>query len=437
MNVYSDIKTFSGKQNKPFGGVERMIAMRYLRAKKNQGGVGLIAAISFTCIMLAIAAMIIIMSIMNGFRSDMIRLTVGSEGHMYVASSSPKPTPESVKQLEDRLAAVDGVDEAFQFTQNYTGVQANGQFALAQVIGISPENLRNYELIADSIEFGGLEFFGQGRGAENQVAIGAVLASSLGLRIGDRLKIYSARTRNTITGPVPVIKDYTIGAIFKVGLYVTDQTYIYMSFDQATKLFAGGEVTGEIQLRLEDPDALDRMRGLVSEASQEPVFLQTWKDRNATTATALRTEQIAMRFIFMIVVIIAAFPVLASMIMLVKNKSKDIAILRTIGATRGGILRVFFMCGAMVGILGTFAGLVLGILFCLNIGGVQWIIETVTGTELFPADVYGISGGIPAKIIWTEVFGVAFWGFLISAAATFFPAYNASKVDPVDALRYE
>ena len=210
-----------------------------------------------------------------------------------------------------------------------------------------------------------------------------------------------------------------------------------MSFDQATKLFAGGEVTGEIQLRLEDPDALDRMRGLVSEASQEPVFLQTWKDRNATTATALRTEQIAMRFIFMIVVIIAAFPVLASMIMLVKNKSKDIAILRTIGATRGGILRVFFMCGAMVGILGTFAGLVLGILFCLNIGGVQWIIETVTGTELFPADVYGISGGIPAKIIWTEVFGVAFWGFLISAAATFFPAYNASKVDPVDALRYE
>ena len=434
MNNKSDIFV---SQNKPFGGVERLIAMRYLRAKKNQGGVGLIAAISFTCIMLAIAAMIIIMSIMNGFRSDMIRLTVGSEGHMYVTSSSPKPTPESVQQLERRLASVEGVDEAFQFTQNYTGVQANGQFALAQVIGISPENLQNYELIAESVQQGSLNQFGQGPGSENQIAVGAVLANGLGLSVGDRLLVFSPRTRQTITGPVPVKKVYTVGAIFQVGLYITDQTYIYMSFDQATQLFEGGQVSGEIQLRLENPDALDEMSGLVSKASQEPVFLSTWKDRNATTATALRTEQIAMRFIFMVVVIIAAFPVLASMIMLVKNKSKDIAILRTIGATRNGILRIFFMCGAMVGILGTFAGLVLGILFCLNIGGIQWIIETVTGTELFPADVYGISGGIPAKIVWSEVFGVAFWGFLISAAATFFPALNASKVDPVDALRYE
>ena len=434
MNNKSDILV---SQNKPFGGVERLIAMRYLRAKKNQGGVGLIAAISFTCIMLAIAAMIIIMSIMNGFRSDMIRLTVGSEGHMYVASSSPKPTPESVQQLERRLASVEGVDEAFQFTQNYTGVQANGQFALAQVIGISPENLQNYELIAESVQQGSLNQFGQGPGSENQIAVGAVLANGLGLSVGDRLLVFSPRTRQTITGPVPVKKVYTVGAIFQVGLYITDQTYIYMSFDQATQLFEGGQVSGEIQLRLENPDALDEMSGLVSKASQQPVFLSTWKDRNATTATALRTEQIAMRFIFMVVVIIAAFPVLASMIMLVKNKSKDIAILRTIGATRKGILRIFFMCGAMVGILGTFAGLVLGILFCLNIGGIQWIIETVTGTELFPADVYGISGGIPAKIVWSEVFGVAFWGFLISAAATFFPALNASKVDPVDALRYE
>ena len=434
MNNKSDILV---SQNKPFGGVERLIAMRYLRAKKNQGGVGLIAAISLTCIMLAIAAMIIIMSIMNGFRSDMIRLTVGSEGHMYVASSSPKPTPESVQQLERRLASVEGVDEAFQFTQNYTGVQANGQFALAQVIGISPENLQNYELIAESVQQGSLNQFGQGPGSENQIAVGAVLANGLGLSVGDRLLVFSPRTRQTITGPVPVKKVYTVGAIFQVGLYITDQTYIYMSFDQATQLFEGGQVSGEIQLRLENPDALDEMSGLVSKASQEPVFLSTWKDRNATTATALRTEQIAMRFIFMVVVIIAAFPVLASMIMLVKNKSKDIAILRTIGATRNGILRIFFMCGAMVGILGTFAGLVLGILFCLNIGGIQWIIETVTGTELFPADVYGISGGIPAKIVWSEVFGVAFWGFLISAAATFFPALNASKVDPVDALRYE
>jgi len=439
MNTPVDIKAFSGEQNKPFGAVERMIAMRYLRAKKNQGGVGLIAAISFICIALAIWGMISIMSIMNGFREDVVRLTIGSEGHMYVSSSSPKPTPESIEQLERRLSSVEGVEEAFQFTQNYTGVQANGQFGLAQVIGISPENLRNYELIADSVQFGGLQFFGQGRGSANQIAVGSVLANGLGLTVGDKLLIFSPRTRQTITGPIPVKKVYTIGAIFEVGLYVTDQTYIYMSFDQATQLFEGGEVTGQIQLRLENPDDIEKLRDPVDEAAKEPVFIQTWKEleRNKTIAEALGNEQIAMRLIFMIVVIIAAFPVLASMIMLVKNKSKDIAILRTIGSTKGSVLRIFFMCGAMVGILGTFAGLIIGILFCLNIGIVQWLIEAIIKRELFPAQVYGMSGGIPAKIVWSEVFGVAFWGFLISAAATFFPALTASKVDPVDALRYE
>jgi len=437
LNAPADIKAFTGGQNKPFGAVERMIAMRYLRAKKTQGGVGLIAAISFTCIMLAIAAMIIIMSIMNGFRDDMIRLTIGSEGHMYVASSSPQPTPESVDALEKRLSTVDGVEKAFQFTQDYTGVQANGQFALAQVIGISPENLQSYELIAESVILGSLDLFGQGRSSDNQIAIGSGVANQLGLTVGDKLLVFSPRTRQTISGPVPVRKAYTIGAIFQVGLYQTDLSYIYMDFNQATQLFEGGRVSGEIQLRLFNPDDIDKLQAPISQASGEPVFIQTWKDRNATTAIALRTEQIAMRFIFMIVVIIAAFPVLASMIMLVKNKSKDIAILRTIGATQGGILRIFFMSGAMIGILGTLVGLIFGILFCLNIGAVQAAIEFVTGTELFPADVYGMSGGIPAKIVWTEVFGVAFWGFVISAAATFFPAWTASKIEPVDALRYE
>jgi lipoprotein-releasing system permease protein len=425
------------KQNKPFGAIERRISMRYLRAKKTQGGVGLIAAISFTCIMLAIAAMIIIMSIMNGFRDDMIRLTVGSEGHMYVMTTAPQPLEENMQAMEERLSKVDGVEEAFQFTQHYTGVQANEKFSLAQVIGIRPENLQRFDLISNSIVGGSLEGFGQGRGSDQQIAIGVQMANSLGLVVGDRILIFSPRTRTTVTGPQPIKKVYTIGAIFEIGIFLSDQTYIYMDFDEATLLFEGGKITGEIQLRLEDPDMIGKLRQPVGNAAQEPIYLSTWKDRNQTTATALRTEQIAMRFIFMIVVIIAAFPVLASMIMLVKNKSKDIAIMRTIGITRGGIMRIFLMSGAMIGILGTFAGLVIGVLFCINIGAVQTSIEFVCQCELFPADVYQLSGGIPAKIVWAEVFGVAFWGFLISAAATFLPALNASKVDPVDALRYE
>ena len=426
----------SGK-NSPFGTIERRISSRYLRAKKNQGGVGLIAAISFICIMLAIAAMIIIMSIMNGFRNEVIRLTIGSEGHIYAELADPSVSASDMKAIEDRLNLLPGVEEAFQYTQHYTGVQANGVFGLGQVIGIRPENLNNFELIARNITQGSLQGFGQGAGSNHQIAMGSRLAANLGLSVGDRITVYSPRTRTTVTGPQPIRKNYTVGAIFSVGLLQTDLSYIYMDLDQATLLFEGGKLTGQIQLRLDSPDEVDRLEPIVYEAIQAPAFLQTWRHKNAATATALRTEQIAMRFIFMVVVIIAAFPVLASMIMLVKNKSKDIAILRTIGVTQGGVLRIFLMSGAMIGILGTLAGLVIGTLFCLNIGLVQSGIEAITGRPLFPEDVYQLAGGIPVKIVWAEVFGVAFWGFLISALATLLPALSASKIDPVDALRYE
>lgn len=424
-------------QNTPFGSVERKISMRYLRAKKTHGGVGFIAVISFTCIMLAIAAMIIIMSIMNGFRADMIRLTIGSEGHIYVQPVQPDISVADVEALELRMQAIPGVENAFQFTQHFTGVQANGQFALAQVIGIAKDDLMAFELIADGVIQGDLRSLGEGEGSDQAIAIGSAMAMGLGIQVGDRLLVYSPRTRQTISGAVPVRKTYTIGAIFDVGLFVTNQTYIYMDLDEATLLFEGGELQGDIQLRLEDPDEIDDLRTLIFEQAGQPIRQNTWKDRNQSTASALRVEQVAMRLIFMIVVIIAAFPVLASMIMLVKNKSRDIAILRTIGMTRGGILRIFLMSGATVGVLGTLVGLILGILFCLNIYSIQLFIEGIMGVQLFPQDVYQLTDRIPVKIVWSEVTSVALWGFMISAMAVFWPAWQASKIDPVEALRYD
>jgi lipoprotein-releasing system permease protein len=424
-------------KNKPFGAIERRIATRYLRAKRNQGGVGLIASISFFCIMLAIAAMIIIMSIMNGFRDEVIRLTIGSEGHIYAQLLEPSITPEDIKQIEGRIASIDGVEEAFQYTQHVTGVQANGTFGLGQVIGVRPDVLKEYEFITSKVIQGSLEGFGTGQGSDRQIAIGARLAESLGLWAGDVLTVYSPRVRSSVMGDQPIRKNYTVGAIFQVGIVTTDQSYIFMDLEQSTALFEGGELVGKIQVRLDTPDDVDRLEPVVADAIQSPANLTNWRLKNQATATALRTEQIAMRFIFMIVVIIAAFPVLASMIMLVKNKSKDIAILRTIGVAQSGILRIFLMSGAMIGVLGTFAGLIIGILFCVNIAGVQSTIEFVCQCELFPPSVYQLSSGIPVKIVWSEVFGVAFWGFLISTMATLFPALSASKIDPVDALRYE
>ena len=425
-------------RNKPFGLIERRIATRYLGAKKTQGGVGLIAGISFICIMLAIAAMIIIMSIMNGFRSEVIRLTIGSQGHMYVQVADTAISPEKINQIEQRLQSIEGVEEAFEFTQDFTGVQANGTFALGQVIGIRPDELRAFELISDNITQGSLDNFGTGFGSDHQIAVGQFLATGLGLSVGNRITIYSPRTRATaFSHPQPIRKTYTIGAVFQTHLVETDQTYIYMALDESTLLFKGGELSGEIQLRLDTPDNVERLDPAVRDAVQSPAFVSDWRPRNESLALALRNEQVVMRLIFMIVVIIAAFPVLSSMIMLVKNKSKDIAILKTIGVTSGGVLRIFLMSGAMIGILGTLMGLLIGTIFCLNIGVVQTSIEFVCQCELFPPEVYGLSGGIPVKMLWAEVIGVALWGFLISTAATFLPALSASRIDPVEALRYE
>ena len=424
-------------QNKPFGKVERLIARRYLGAKKKDGGVGLIAALSFICIMLAVAAMIIIMSIMNGFRSKLILLTIGSQGHMYVATAAPQPTPDSVRELERKLAAVPGVEKAFEMSQDQTMIQSDRRPTGVVINGISPENLRGFDLIVDNLVLGSVEGFGQGRGSDNEIAVGTGVAGALGVTVGDSIVVYSNKLRTTAMGSTPIRKPYRVGAIFQTGLDVADSGYLFMGLNQASLLFRDGKADGSIQLRLDDPDDIDAMVQPVANAAGEPVFIETWKDRNQTTATALRTEQIAMRMIFMIVVLISTFPILSAMIMLVKNKSRDIAVLRTIGTTQSGILRIFFMSGAMIGVFGTLVGLILGVLFCLNIGAIQGLIEFITGVELFPADVYGLSGGIPVKIVWSEIAGVAFWGFLITTLATFFPALTASKIDPVDALRYE
>ncbi|MGB0908365.1 MAG: ABC transporter permease [Maricaulaceae bacterium] len=438
MNAPTDMsEAMIGGQNRPFGKVERMIARRYLGAKKKEGGVGLIAALSFICIMLAVASMIIIMSIMNGFRGELIRLTIGSQGHMYVASSSPRPAPDAVAALEARLNAAKGVETAFEMTQDNTFVQTSNRMSGAQVTGISAANLQSFQLVADNLIMGSLEGFGTGNGSSNQIAIGSGVAAVLDVSAGDTVVVYSPRVRVTPMGSRPISKTYTVGAVFQMGLDIADSSYIYIGLEQAKLLFNDGKTDGTIQLRLNDPDDIDNMIQPIANAAGEPVFIETWKDRNQTTATALRTEQISMRLVFMIVVLISTFPILSAMIMLVKNKSRDIAVLRTIGTSGGGVLRIFFMSGAAIGVLGTIAGLLIGIAFCLNISSVQGAIEFVTGVELFPADVYNLSGGIPVKVVWTEVMGVAFWGFLITTLATFFPALSASKIDPVDALRYE
>ena len=426
----------------PFGKFERKIAVRYLRARKNEGGVGLIAGLSFLCIMLAIFAMITIMSIMNGFREKMVELTLGSDGHMYVGWATPNPSPGQISRLRNRILEIPGVENAFQFIQTDTFIQADGRMAPARVTGIARDDLLKIKMVSDNLFMGDLDNFGNGNYGGNQIAIGVQMATGLGLTIGDMLTVYSPRVRTGPFGSRPVFKAYEVAAIFEIGLFTADSGYIFMPLDQASLFFNEGRVNGELQLRLIDPDLIHQIKPKIRDRANEPVFIETWEDKNAQIAEALLTEQIAMRSIFMIVVIIAVFPILAAMIMLVKNKGKDIAILRTIGATSSSILRIFLISGAAIGVLGTLAGLAFGLLLCLNIEFVQRTIEGIvsfiSGAEwrAFPPEVYGLSH-LPVKIVPGEVFWVSVWGFLVSVLATFFPAWTASKTDPVEALRYE
>lgn len=427
----------AGKSAPAFGRFERAIALRYLGARKSQGGVGLIAGISFTCIMLAIAAMIIVMSIMNGFREELVSRMLGAQGHVYMQTYQDSVDPDEIMKSAAWVNENPQVDLAMPILNKQVFVTGNGQGTGGLVRGVRPEDLSRLDFVTEKIEFGDLGDFGVGEYGGDVISLGLQMAGTLGVSVGDEVTLISPVPKQTAFGSSLTRKSYVVGSIFSLGFIEADSLHIYMPMDQALLFFDAGAAPKEIEIRLHDPEKVKSFSKYLRESGPQNMRVYDWMERAAGIAGALRVEQIAMRMILAIVVIIAVFPVVAAMIMLVKNKGKDIAILRTIGATRGTILRVFFMSGFMIGIAGTLAGLLVGILFCLNISAVQSGIEFVIRRELFPAEVYSLTDGIPAKIKWAEVTWVAIWGFLISSLATFFPAWGASKLDPVEALRFE
>lgn len=428
-------KPAPGSSATPFGTFERKIARRYLGARKKDGGVGLIAWISFACIMLAVAAMIIIMSIMNGFRAQLLDSLLGVGGHVYVETPMSQPTDADVDDYVTRLNAIPLVESAAPISEDPTFAIANRRGVPAVVNGIRPADLKQLSFVSESLYAGSFDGFGEGRNGGNSIVIGETLAQSLGVNVGESITLISVNLRATAMGSTLRNKAYTVIGTLKLGYHIADSAYIYMPLQQSRLMFAGGTPARSLQIRLQDPDDIDKVRPPITDV-MGPIYIQDWREKNGAISGALRVEQVAMRLILMIVVVIAVFPVISAMIMLVKNKGKDIAILRTMGASRGSILRIFFMAGTTIGAAGTLAGLVLGVLFCLNIGPIQSVIEAVTGMELFPAEVYQLSE-LPAKIEPLEVIWVTLWGFFISSIATYFPARGASRTDPVEALRYE
>jgi lipoprotein-releasing system permease protein len=418
----------------PFSAWERSIAVRYLRAKRKQGGVALVSIISFIGVMLAVAVLISVMSIMNGFRSELMDKILGFNPHLSVQGSILNSPYRPL--VVARIKQVPGVTQVSPMVEAQAMVSSRGQITGAIVRGLSPQDLKATRLIASNIKSGSLQGFGEGEFGGDIIIIGERLAAQMGVQAGDSLSLISPSAGATVFGSAPTEKAYTIGGIFSVGMSQYDQAYIYMPLEQAQAFFGRDQAVDTIDIRLADPEKADEIRPQIGKIVGAGGIIADWREKDLSFFNALQVERNAMRLILMLIVAIAAMNIISGLVMLVTNKGRDLAILRTMGAGQGSVLRIFFMDGAAIGVLGTIAGLILGLLFCTYIKEIQAFVEWVTGSDVFNADVYFLSH-IPAKIDWGEVAIVTFWSTLMSFLATLPPAWRASRLDPVEALRYE
>ena len=418
----------------PFGLWERMLAGRYLRARRAHGGVALISIISFVGITLAVLVLIATMSIMNGFRAELLGRMLGFQGHLFVTGGVLDGAERD--RATQRILKVPGVRQAAPIIEAQAIAIGPSQITGAIVRGISPADLAATKIISGSITQGRLAGFGVGEYGGDQIVVGERLAQSLGVSAGDTLSLISPAGGATAFGGTPLQKAYTVAATFSVGMSQYDQAYIYMPIQQAQLFFDREDTADAIEIKVDDPDLAPRLKAPISRAAGPAALVSDWTQRDVSFWSALKVERIAMLLILGMLVVIAALNIISGLVMLVKNKTRDIAILRTIGAGRGSILRIFFMAGSSIGALGTAAGVILGVAFATYIGPIQDFVEWVTGTQVFASDVYYLSR-LPAKVSWVEVGGIAAFSLGMACFWSLWPAWRASRLDPVEALRYE
>ena len=413
-----------------FSAVEWMIASRYLRARRQEGFISVIAIFSFLGIMLGVATLIIVMSVMNGFRQELLGRILGLNGHIMVQGLARTLTDYDAIAVQ--VGAIPGVVRVSPIVQGQVMAAANKVATGALARGIRPGDLNRIQVVVDGIKMGDLAAFG----GRNKVVIGNRLAQKLGLKIGDRINLISPEGTATAIGFVPRVASYEVAATFEIGMYEYDSSYVFMALGQAQKYFRLGDGVTGLEVMLDHPDkAIDlRPELLAAVAGRGRLF--DWQQANAQFFTALEVERNVMFLILTLIILVAALNIISSLIMLVKDKGRDIAILRTMGATRAMVMRIFFLSGASVGVVGTLVGFAVGLTFCAYIENIQLWLESLTGTVLWSPELRFLSR-IPAVVDADEVTMVVVMALGLSFLATLYPSWRAARLDPVEALRYE